>query len=158
MLRPVFDTVFGLPVHSLVIHAVVVLLPLMAVVTMVVAFRPAWRAVATPWVLAADVVVYLLTVAAKRSGAQLKARLGITGDKIDTHVSYGTWLPWIALGLAVAAALLWVSVRYRAALLPIALVAVVLTGLAAIVWTVLTGDSGARAVWEDVVRNSNPPG
>jgi hypothetical protein len=153
-----FDTVFGLPVHALVIHAVVVLLPLMAVVTMVVAFRPAWRAVATPWVLAADLVVYLLTFAAKQSGEELKARLGISGDKIDTHLSYGTWLPWIALSLAGAAALLWISVRHRAALLPVALVAVVVTGVAAIVWTVLTGDSGARAVWEDVVTNTSPPG
>jgi hypothetical protein len=153
-----FDTVFGLPVHALVIHGVVVLLPLMAVVTMAVAFRPSWRAVATPWVLGADVVVYLMTFAAAESGEELKARLGVSGEAIDTHLDYGTWLPWIALGLVAAAALLWFSVRYRAALLPVALVAVVVTGLAAIVWTVLTGDSGARAVWEDVVSNTPPPG
>jgi uncharacterized membrane protein len=153
-----FDTIFGLPVHALVVHAVVVLLPLMAIVTVAVAFRPSWRAVATPWVLVADLLVYGLTFAAAESGEALKARLGENGAAIEEHMDYGTYLPWFALALAAAAALLWFSVRYRAALLPVALVAVVVTGLAAIVWTVLTGDSGARAVWEDVVSNTRPPG
>ena len=38
-----FDTVLGLPVHVLVVHAVVVGLPLMAVVTAVAAFMPTLR-------------------------------------------------------------------------------------------------------------------
>ena len=38
----VFDTVLGLPVHALVVHGVVVLLPLMAIITAVVACVPRW--------------------------------------------------------------------------------------------------------------------
>ena len=35
-----FDTIAGLPIHALVVHGVVVLLPLMAIATLVWAFRP----------------------------------------------------------------------------------------------------------------------
>ena len=39
-----FDTIDGLPVHALVVHAVVVLLPLALLGTIAIAVRPAWRA------------------------------------------------------------------------------------------------------------------
>jgi hypothetical protein len=142
-----FDTIAGLPVHALVVHGVVVLLPLMAVITIVVAFRPGWRGAAAGWVALADAAVFGLSWVAKESGEQLLARLGIQGEDIEKHQDYGDLLPWFAFGLLVASLLLWFSVRRRTALLPVALVAVVLTGAAAIVWTVLTGDSGARSVW-----------
>jgi hypothetical protein len=34
-----FDTISGLPVHALVVHTVVVLLPLMSIVTVAIALR-----------------------------------------------------------------------------------------------------------------------
>lgn len=154
----VFDTIFGLPVHALVVHAVVVLLPLMAVLSIVVALRSRWRAVATTWVVAGNAVVLVLAYVARESGEKLRARLQLTGGQIETHERYGTWLPWVALALLLATALLWIAVRRRTALLPVAIVAVILTAIMAIVWTVLTGDSGARAVWESVIENTSPPG
>ena len=39
----VFDLINGLPVHPLVVHAVVVLVPLAALGTIAIALRPAWR-------------------------------------------------------------------------------------------------------------------
>jgi hypothetical protein len=39
----VFDTITGLPVHALVVHATVVLVPLLAIVTVVVALRDRLR-------------------------------------------------------------------------------------------------------------------
>ena len=45
-----FDTIAGLPVHALVVHGVVVLLPLMSLVTVVWAFVPSAPArVGMPW-------------------------------------------------------------------------------------------------------------
>lgn len=55
-----FDTVFGLPLHTLVVHAVVVLVPLAALGTVAIAAVPAWRA-------RFGVPVLLLTVAAVAS-------------------------------------------------------------------------------------------
>ena len=71
-----FDTVLGLPVHVLVVHAVVVGLPLMAVVTAVVAFMPTLRlrlawpvAVADAGVVAAVLAIWW-TVLVGHTGAQ----------------------------------------------------------------------------------------
>jgi hypothetical protein len=150
-----FDTINGLPVHALVVHGVVVLLPLMSLVTIAVAFRPTWRAVATPWVAALDAAVFGLAWVAKESGEQLQARLG--GEIAEHHAELGDLLPWFALGLFAASVLLWFTVRRRTVLLPLALAAVVIAGLAAIGWTVWVGDTGARSVWEDVVTNTSAP-
>jgi len=39
----VFDTIAGLPIHPLVVHAVVMLLPLSAIGLIACVLRPAWR-------------------------------------------------------------------------------------------------------------------
>ncbi len=39
-----FDLINGLPIHPLVVHGVVVLLPLAILGTIAIAARPAWRA------------------------------------------------------------------------------------------------------------------
>lgn len=49
-----FDLVNGLPVHPLVVHAVVVLLPLAIVGTILVAVRPTWRRAYGPLVVVAS--------------------------------------------------------------------------------------------------------
>ena len=41
--RAMFDLIDGLPVHPLVVHAVVVMLPLAVLGTVALALRPAWR-------------------------------------------------------------------------------------------------------------------
>ena len=104
-----FDTVFGLPTHALVVHAVVVLLPLAAAAAVVVALVPAARR-------RYGVVVALLTVAAvgavpvaTRSGERLFARKSATFGPSDTveaglmerHRELGGQvLPWALLLLA----------------------------------------------------------
>jgi len=89
-----FDTIDGLPVHALVVHAVVVLLPLMAVLTIVVAVRRGLRERYSWWVLAGNVVVAGLTLVAKQSGEALRASLG--GQIAKEHAALGTLLPWFA--------------------------------------------------------------
>jgi hypothetical protein len=149
-----FDTITGLPVHALVVHAVVVLLPLMSLVTFVVAFRAAWRS-ALPFVVVADFLVFLSTFVARQSGQALQGRLSrLTQQPVATeHGERGTLLIWFALALVVVAAIAWAIARSGGSMMPaLALVAVV--GLAATGWTVLTGDSGARAVWKDTIANT----
>jgi hypothetical protein len=151
----VFDTIAGLPIHPLAVHAVVVLLPLMAIATVAVAVRPAWRGYAL-WVLVGNVAVLVAAFVARQSGEALYERIGTLGANplADTHVGYGKVMPLFALFLVAAAAVVHL-VRDRPKLAPVGIVVAVVAALLGIGWTVVTGDTGARAVWEDLVTNTN---
>jgi glucan phosphoethanolaminetransferase (alkaline phosphatase superfamily) len=149
----VFDKIFGLPVHILVVHAVVVLVPLCAVGAVVMLFSATWRE-RLRW---AEVV--LLTVAAgsafvaKQSGENLKTRLGsFTNASLERHVTLGEKAPWIVLvfwALTVA----WLVLDARRASETTVRVLGILAVVAAIfatTWIVLTGDAGSRSVWGNV--------
>jgi hypothetical protein len=151
----VFDTVSGLPVHALVVHAVVVLLPLMSVVTVVVAARPRWRLPAIPWVVAANAVVVVMSLVARQSGQNLRARLG--GEIAESHAQYGNVLPLFALALLLASVVVWYAARQGGVLVPVATGLAAVTAVAAIGWTVLVGDTGARSVWENKIANTAAP-
>jgi uncharacterized membrane protein len=162
-----FDLINGLPLHPLVVHAVVVLLPLGVVGTIALAVRPAWRK-AYGWlvVVATGVGVALIPVATS-SGEDLEKRVGDPGD----HAELGEQLLWIALPmLLLAAALVYLDRRAsrrataereagqhtadttaRAAtwVAVLAVVASVATG----VQVYRVGDSGARAAWGDQVSS-----
>jgi uncharacterized membrane protein YqjE len=150
----VFDTVAGLPVHALVVHAVVVLLPLMALVTIAVAVRPAWRG-AAGFVVVADLLVVGAVYVAKESGEKFQSRLSGTGANViaKDHGDQGALLPWFAVALLVAAVVVWLGRRSKA-VAALGIVLAVVTGLAAIGWTVEVGHSGATAVWGGVINSS----
>ena len=155
-----FDLFRGLPVHVLIVHAVVVLLPLMSVVTFVVALRRSWRQAAGWWVVAADLVVFLLALVARRSGRNLQLRLSalLGGPVAVQHGRAGNLLPWFALGVVIAAILVALVARSGPVLVGLAIFLSAVTGIVAIGWTIYTGDLGARAVWEQTIKNTKPPG
>ncbi len=96
-----FGSIAGLPLHPLVVHGVVVLLPLMAVVTVLVTFVSRWRGAA--WlVVVANAGVTVMALVAKESGERLKDALPVESDAIDRHAELGDVLPLFALGLLVA--------------------------------------------------------
>ena len=138
------DTVLGLPLHPLVVHAVVVLLPLMAIITVIVAARPRWRTVAAWPVVAANLVVLAFTVLAKESGEHLLRQMA--GLQIDTHVSLGSKLPIFALLVTLASLLVAIG-RQRKGFTTLAVVVTTLAAVVAVFWTLLTGHSGAESVW-----------
>ena len=139
-----FDTIAGLPLHPLVVHAVVVLLPLMALLTVVVAVRKNLRERFSWWVVGANGVIFLITLVTKEAGESLQKSLG--GQIAKEHGELGSVLPWFALFLALASAATAVANRNKA-LGPVAVVVSIVAAVAAVVWTVRTGDSGSRAVW-----------
>lgn len=146
------DTVVGLPVHLLVVHAVVVGIPLMSLVTVAVAVRRPSRG----WlwlVVAANAALLAVTVVAKESGEELERRVG--ADLVVEHSALGDRLPLFALGL-LAAAVLVTLVQRRDGLGRLAVVAALVAGLAATVWVVRVGESGTRAVWGPVVEFTDP--
>jgi hypothetical protein len=66
---------FGLPAHPLIVHAAVVLLPLAAVATLVLAIIPRARRIYAPIVLGLAVVAALFVNLAEGSGESLEDRV-----------------------------------------------------------------------------------
>jgi phosphatidylglycerophosphate synthase len=151
------DTITGLPVHALVVHAVVIGLPLGAVLTVLVAVRQPWRSW-LPVMVAVDAVVVGLALVARSSGQQLQARIRQFGgaDVSATHGREGTWLWAFAAALTLTAALAWWAHR-RGRATAAAATLVVVAAAAALGWTVVVGDSGARAVWQQTIHNTHAP-
>jgi uncharacterized membrane protein len=153
-----FDLIGGLPVHPLVVHAVVVLLPLAVLGTIAVAVRPAWRARYGGINALVAVVGTALCPVATSSGESLERRVGDPGR----HADLGDQLVWFALPMAVLAVVLWWLQRRRrdeaeragngrAAVSVVAALAVV-ASIATAVQVYRVGDSGAQAVWKDQVN------
>ena len=102
-----FDTVLGLPVHALVIHAVVVLGPITGLVAIAYAVRPPWRRLLRLPLAVLAVVTALSAVVAVESGQELEQRLvglgvgGPTLEAIGLHSERGELARNAALVLAV---------------------------------------------------------
>jgi hypothetical protein len=149
-----FDTVLGLPVHVLVVHAVVVGLPLMALVTVAVAFMPTLRLRLAWPVAVADAGVVVLTFVARQSGEQLQQRLG--GQVAQEHAALGRNLIWFALFVfASAVAVALTRGSRRPGRFTVAGAVGVVAAVLAIWWTVRVGHSGAQAVWQGIVQSTN---
>ena len=165
-----FDLINGIPVHPLVVHAIVVLLPLALLGTIAIAVKPAWRRPYGPLVVAAVAVSAVLAPVATSSGEELEQRVGDPGE----HAELGDQLIWFILPLlALTVALVWVDRRATrtAALtdgadrpattstpskLPTVLAALaVVAALACTVQVFRVGDSGAKAAWGDAASASD---
>jgi hypothetical protein len=152
----------GLPFHFLILHAAVVLTPLAAVLAVAFAVLPRWRYL-TRWPTAAMAVVALVTVWLSRLSGQsyLDANRGLA-DSVRVHQERGEMLSLLTiLFTAVVAVAVWGlggpsgfasgsgARPVRSVVVDRGLaVALVVTSLLVLVWVFLTGDAGARAVWE----------
>lgn len=157
-----FDLVNGLPVHPLVVHAVVVLLPLACVGTLAIALRPGWRRrYGVLVVLCAAAAVVLIPVATS-SGEALERHVGDPGR----HAALGGQLIWFAVPLLVlACVLVWLDRRQgptsaresmsraKAVTWMVAVLALV-AAIATSVQVYRVGDSGARAAWSGRVQST----
>jgi hypothetical protein len=142
------DAILGLPLHPLVVHAVVVLVPLLAIGMLVAVASRGW----------ADrlrVVLAVLAVAAagagfvaRSSGQRLLARVP-GSPEVAQHVDVANLLPLMLLGTAaLVLAWAWTSATGR----PERFLGVAAAGAAVVatVWTVIAGHSGAVSVWGDL--------
>jgi uncharacterized membrane protein len=152
---PVF--VFGLPLHVLVVHAVVVLVPLAVLGTVVVALWPAARRRYGWLVVGVTAAATVCVPIASGSGEDLRDRL-VPSDLIREHAHLGDQLlVFVAALFVVSTALVWFtrhderSTTGRAPK-PLVIALAVLTVLSAVasgVQVVRIGDSGARAAWAE---------
>lgn len=163
---PVF--VNGLPLHPLVVHAVVVLVPLAVFGTIVVAVWPAARRRFGWLVVGLTVLATISIPVATSTGEDLRDRLA-ANDLIRAHAELGDQLLVFVAGLLVVSlALVWFDHWRRreatgAGRVPgkpvIGVLAVLTVALAVVsaVQVVRIGDSGAKAAWSGVQYTAPQP-
>ena len=155
-----FDYIFGLPMHALVVHAVVVFVPLAALSAAAYVLRPDWRRVLR-WPTAAGAVISGISAfVAAESGQALQRRvLAVRASTTDAqllgeHVQWGDRAKAVCLVfMVVTLVALWFvrppgeeSIRGHGTEL-LARVVVVLAAVAALVTVVLAGHAGSAVVW-----------
>ena len=148
-----FDTFQGLPVHALVLHAAVVLVPLAALLTVLVALVGRWRPRGAWPVVAGNVVTLATVFVAVQSGEALQERLP-SSEQISAHADRGNAMTWFVLALTVASVLVALVRRRSGSVLVAAGALAVVAAAAATVWVVLVGHSGSTAVWKDVISST----
>ncbi|MCI0688683.1 MAG: hypothetical protein L0Y54_15825 [Sporichthyaceae bacterium] len=156
-----FDTILGLPIHVLVLHAAVIGVPVAAALTVLALARPAWRERWSGWVAALNAIVLVVAYVTRESGEELYKRLersGVITPEINDHRQLGLFLIWPVLALFLLSVLTWLVTR-QAAAAPVSLVLTVATVLAAgwaTFYVIQTGHSGSTAVWESIVDSTEP--
>lgn len=160
------ETVFGLPLHPLVVHATVVLVPLTALVLLLAVLVPRFRAWAGWLPLGLAAVSTALAPLSTSSGENLERQIG-ESELIERHAELGEMLIWWCLGMLVVALALTVLTRRRgsgrsserearpskAVAIGLA-VAGVAVSAGTLVQVALIGHSGAESAWGDVASSS----
>jgi uncharacterized membrane protein len=150
----VFGSFDGLPIHILVNHAAVVLVPLAALIG--IAFlRPAWR-MPLRWPLVAAAAVSVVTVfVTRRSGEALKDSLGdqlkdnAAGELVDRHEELADrlWI-WLLVFLLVTVVVALVLPRLTTPWTGgVAAIVVAALAVVVIVLVAYVGHQGSKAVW-----------
>jgi hypothetical protein len=151
----------GLPLHVLIVHAVVVLVPLSVLGALVVALWPAARRRFGWLVVGLTAVATVCIPIATSSGEDLRDRL-VPTDLIRAHAELGDeLLVFVAFQLVFTTALVWFTWRQgrqapeatgklpaKPIVIGLAALTVVL-GVVSAVQVVRIGDSGARAAWAE---------
>ena len=152
------DTVAGLPVHALVVHAAVVLVPMGALGAILMAVWTRFSRRFGPLVVIVAGVAAASAFIAKESGEQLAARVGTP----EQHAELGQQLPIAAAVLFLVVLAFWLfdrgipANRPRPLWLTLLGVVMVLVSLATLFLTLRVGHTGAEAVWSAVIENTKP--
>jgi hypothetical protein len=170
--------IHGLPAHALLVHAVVVLVPLAALLVVLSAVWPAARrrlGAMTPLVALVALVSVPLTT---HAGEWLERRVP-ADPLVERHADLGDQLlPWAA-GLFVVAAAIWLWSRRAtsaggaggaggaaqattrgggSAVTVVLAVLGAVVAVGSVVQVYRIGDSGAKAVWHDSFTQNPRPG
>jgi cytochrome bd-type quinol oxidase subunit 2 len=147
----VFDLIAGLPIHPLMSHAVVVIVPLAAIGALILTFIPKWRTAYSPLVLIAVLLSPISAFIATQSGEALSERVGLP----KSHSTLGERLSFVVLAFAIVFSI-WFAIerseRVRTKvpkiLQQVIKVLVPALAIASLILTGLVGHSGAVATWK----------
>ncbi|EON24625.1 hypothetical protein CF8_1376 [Nocardioides sp. CF8] len=150
----------GLPLHPLVVHAVVILGPLAALAGLAYALLPRWRWLLRWPLVALSVAVAITAVVAVQAGESLLDARPELEPLVEDHEEWGELLRTWSLTFVVDAVLAAWALGGPSALASgrgaretkgilgwIAMALLVGGAIGLLVLVFLTGDSGARAVW-----------
>lgn len=163
-----FDTIAGLPIHPLVVHAVVVLAPLSALLAIVYAVKPAWRHGLRWPTVGLTAIAALSAVLATSSGDPLEARVNAGASPaaralVEQHAEAGDLAAttiYILLGAVVLSVFLLIPARrenLRKGLSGLGVALCLLAALGVGYGVFNAGHSGAKAAWSDTVQNTPTP-
>ena len=168
------ESIFDLPTHTLVVHAPVVLEPLLAVLTLIVLTRQAWRKRFGWWLVAGVAAVAISVFVAMRSGEAFDELLdGLVN--VSKHESLAeTTRNLVLLWLAALIALVVVESRLTQPatasvepgpvvgtdrgsaavrlVVPLLASAVAVLAVLTTIWMIRTGHEGARVTWSGVIE------
>ncbi len=147
-------TIGGIPLHPLVVHAVVVLVPLTALGAVLMAISPKFSRRFGPLVALGALISVGSALLAKEAGEQLARVKPVSAD----HLRWGDQAPlWVGLfGLVVIG--FWFidrgipANRQRPLSLRIGAGVVIVLSIIATLFVLAAGHSGAEAVWASLIK------
>jgi uncharacterized membrane protein len=151
------DTMFGLPIHPLVVHFVVVLVPLTAIGAVVMALRPSFSRRFGVVIVVIGLLGLLGAVISRMSGETLSSRIGYP----EPHATLGDVFPAILAVFTAVLVVFWLfdrgvpGNRARPIWLKVMAALLILVSLFALWWNIRVGHSGAEATWGSVIENTS---
>jgi cytochrome b involved in lipid metabolism len=149
-MESLFYLIGGLPVHALVVHFAVVILPIATLGVLAAIYLPKYASKFTFISIIALVIGTVFAYIASQSGEALSEKIGLP----QNHANYGDILPNIAAVFTLLT-IIWYLIKIEKIQKKIkffnhltALVGVVVMGL-----TFITGHTGAQAVWEGKIKS-----
>jgi uncharacterized membrane protein len=138
-------TVAGLPVHALIVHFAVVVLPVSAIALIAMIYMPKIKNKYSFISVIGVILGSASVLIAKQSGEALSERIGLPVE----HSDYGTYLTITAF-IFMALSIFWYrsSKGRRSRVVTSLGHLTVVAAIAVLALTFLTGHSGAQSVWE----------
>jgi hypothetical protein len=142
-------TLAGLPLHPLLVHSAVVLVPLVAIGALVMSYLPSFSRRHGKIILILAVIAQVSVFLAKMSG---EAFAEILDKNVEKHAELGEITPLVTLPMVALIYLRWRMDRSGSTFGSVAIrrltsVALVIASLISIIVIVLVGHSGASSVW-----------
>ena len=149
-----FGTLGGLPLHPLVVHFAVVLIPLGAIGLVVVSVVARFRKPYLPLVIGTLGAGAVFAFVSKQSGEFLSDTQGNPGQ----HAALGDVLFPASVGLVALAVTLWLFTRSDRPVVHVrlAIAASIVGALSVSTLTFFVGHSGATATWGSVAESAEP--
>jgi hypothetical protein len=144
-----FGSVAGLPLHPLVIHASIVLIPLVAIGALIMSYLPSFSRRYGKMIFALAVVAQISLFLAKVTGQALEE---ILDKDMGNHAELGEIAPFVTVPMVALIYLRWRLDRSGATvgsawIRRLTSIALIIASLASIAVIVLVGHSGAESVW-----------
>jgi len=150
-----FDLIMGLPVHPLVVHSAVVLIPLVAFSALAMSYWPSFSRKYGKPILILAVIAQISLFVAKASGEPFEERLG---KEVERHAELGEIAPLTFIPLLALLFIRWRMDRSGATVgsprvRRMVSILLALAAILALVYIYLTGHSGAESVWGWLAKN-----